>query len=66
MRGKAMHTELAAVREAVDGASSRKAAMQAETDACVEKLYALSNALDTTDEQHNDDSLLQFMLFSAS
>ena len=58
--------ELGELRTAVGASSERKAAMQLETDACVEKLVELSHALDTTDEQHNDDSLLQFMLFSSA
>ena len=45
----------------------RQAATQARqvvADGCVERLFELSSALDAIDEQHNDDSLLQFMLFS--
>ena len=59
-------SELQTVKESVETAGAKKAEMQAETDRCVEQLYSLSNALDTTDEQHNDDSLLQFMLFSSA
>ena len=61
------HTaELVQLKSAVAEAGERKARMQAETDACVEKLVKLHHALDAADEQHNDDSLLQFMLFSSA
>ena len=33
---------------------------------CVERLLQLAAALDATDAEHNDDSLLQFMLFSSA
>ena len=58
--------ELAQLRLAANEAADKYAQMQATTDACVEKLYELNNALEATDEQHNDDSLLQFMLFSTA
>lgn len=32
----------------------------------MEELLELSNALEATDEAHNDDSLLQYMLFSSA
>lgn len=57
--------ELARLRVEEREHAGKRAAMQAETDACVEKLFELSHALDATDEQHNDDSLLQFMLYSS-
>ena len=57
--------ELKRLKESVEGANERRVAMQRETDQCVEKLYELCNALEATDGQHNDDSLLQFMLFSS-
>lgn len=62
----AKRAELAQLKVAAVEAADKYAEMQATTDACVEKLYELSNALDTTDEQHNGDSLLQFMLFSSA
>ena len=58
--------ELAQLKMAVAEAAEKKGEMQVVTDAAIEKLYELSHALDATDEQHNDDSLLQFMLFSAA
>ena len=57
--------ELKRLKESVEGANERRVALQRETDQCVEKLYELCNALEATDGQHNDDSLLHFMLFSS-
>ena len=43
-----------------------KSELQATADECVETLFELCHALEVLDEQHNDDSLLQFMLFSSA
>ena len=58
--------ELTALREGARAHAAAKAELQGRADKCVEQLFQLSNALDATDEQHNDDSLLQFMLFSSA
>jgi hypothetical protein len=41
-----------------------KDALQRRANECVEQLSELCSVLDVTDEQHNDDSLMQFFLFS--
>ena len=58
-----LRLELEGLRAAAREHAATKAAQQATADKCVEKLFELSNALDATDEQHNDDSLLHTMLF---
>jgi hypothetical protein len=40
--------------------------MQEVANKCIEELFELSNILDATDKHHNDDSLLQYMLFSSA
>ena len=37
---------------------------QARAHECIEQLASLASLLDAADEQHNDDSLMQYMLFS--
>ena len=58
--------EIEALRERVDGHDETRAQLQGVTNKCIEELFELSNVLDATDEQHNDDSLLQYMLFSSA
>ena len=59
-------TEVARLREALAAHEVRKVQLQRVADGCVEKLFELSHALDAMEEQLNDDSLLQFMLFSTA
>ena len=43
-----------------------KAQKQAEAIKLVEELMLINSALESTDERHNDDSMLQYMLFSSA
>ncbi len=45
-------------------ASGIFAESQARAHECIEQLATLAALLDAADEQHNDDSLMQYMLFS--
>ena len=54
------------VKERVLVHEATRASLQGVANKCIEELFDLSNILDATDEQHNDDSLLQYMLFSSA
>jgi len=56
----------AARRDRMLALEAEKASWQEVTNKCVEELVGLVDALEVTDEQHNDDSLIQYMLFSRS
>ena len=58
--------QLVELNEAARAHDARKQELQGETDGCVQKLYELSHALEAMDEQHNDEALLQAILFSAA
>ena len=58
--------ELEELQAALNVNEASKAELQATADECVETLFELCHALEVLDEQHNDDSLLQFMLFSSA
>ena len=58
--------ELCELRSRVSAQQEKKTKLQETCNACIEQLEELSNVLDQTDEQHNDDNLLHFMLFSSA
>ncbi|KAL1529842.1 hypothetical protein AB1Y20_000773 [Prymnesium parvum] len=58
--------EIEVLRQRVSSSDANRAQLQDVTNKCIEELFELCNILDATDEQHNDDSLLQYMLFSST
>ena len=64
-RAAAQH-ELKGLKAEADEAARKKAVLQQAADGGVEKLYELCLAIETIGERHNDDSLLQFMLYGAA
>ena len=58
--------DIDSLRKALGSHGASKAQLQAVADGVIETLFQLSHALDAIDEQHNDDSLLQFMLYSSA
>ena len=51
--------QLDELRARVASHDATRTQLQQLTNKCIEDLFELSNVLDATDEQHNDDSLLQ-------
>lgn len=58
-------SELEEMRSRVKALDETRTHLQESANKHIAELFELGNVLEAIDEKHNDDSLLQFMLFSS-
>ena len=66
MRSAVWREQFQRRRAQIGSGEQLKAQKQAEAIKLVEELMLINSALESTDERHNDDSMLQYMLFSSA
>lgn len=57
--------EIEELRQRMHQVDETRAELQGVTHQRIEELFELNRALDVTTQQHNEDSLLQYMLFAS-